>query len=191
MRPGCAGWWSRSRRRHGHFHHRFAGGTPNKAHFSLTFRGWEEYAALKQKRSDSRTAFMAMKFGDAELNRVVQDCFRQAVRRAGFELRVLTGRQEAGVIADLTHDSFGAYWEAGLADGRGLPVIYTCKRAKWEAAKSPFDTNHMVTIIWDAAALKSAEDDLVSTIRATLRGDAKQTDESPSRPIRYRRGTRP
>jgi hypothetical protein len=134
---------------------------------------------------------MAMKFGDPELNDVVDRCFRPAVQRAGFELRVLTDNQRAGliddqirsallsarfVIADLTHGSYGAYWEAGFADGRGLPVIYTCRREEWEKAKTHFDTNHMTTVLWDLRSLKLAADDVTAIIRATLRADAKQSD---------------
>jgi hypothetical protein len=171
------------------FEHHFELGD---ASFRLTLTGWEKYSALKQVRVDSRVAFMAMKFGDAELNSVVDGCFRLAVKRAGFELRILTDRQEAGlidnqmraallaarfVIADLTHGSFGAYWEAGFADGRGLPVIYTCRRAEWERAKSHFDTNHMTTVLWNTANLKPSEDELTAIIRTTLRAEARQTDQ--------------
>ena len=160
--------------------------------FQLTMAGWERYGTLKRARNESRSAFMAMKFGDAELNEVVGTCFRPAVKRAGFELRDLQDHKRAGliddqiragllaarfVVADLTHDSFGAYWEAGFADGRGLPVIYTCKRARWQNAKSHFDTNHMATVLWDVGDPKSAEDELVSIIRTTLRADAKQNDD--------------
>jgi hypothetical protein len=35
----------------------------------------------------------------------------------------------------------------------------------------------MVTIIWDIAGLKEVQDKLTATIRATLRADAKQTDD--------------
>jgi hypothetical protein len=162
-----------------------------KAWFLLTMDGWKKYAALKQTRADSRIAFMAMKFGDAELDIVVDRCFRPAVARTGFELQILTDQQRAGliddqiraalisarfVIADLTHGSFGAYWEAGFADGRGLPVIYTCRRVEWEKAKTHFDTNHMTTVVWDSAHLKKSEDEMTAIIRATLRSEAIQSD---------------
>jgi hypothetical protein len=80
------------------------------------------------------------------------------------------------VVADLTHESFGAYWEAGFADGRGLDVIYTCKREAWQKAKTHFDTNHMTTVLWSPSDLKSSEDEMVGIIRATLRAEAKQSD---------------
>jgi hypothetical protein len=81
------------------------------------------------------------------------------------------------VISDLTHGSFGAYWEAGFGEGRGIPVVYTCEKSAWDQSKTHFDTNHMATIIWDPVDLKAAEDELTAMIRATLRGEAKQTDE--------------
>jgi hypothetical protein len=170
------------------FGHRYDQG---QVSLQLTYQGWERHSELKQIRIDSRTAFMAMKFGDPVLNNVVDRCFRPAVQKTGFELRVLTDQQQAGliddqiraaliaarfVVADLTHGSFGAYWEAGFADGRSLPVIYTCRRTEWDEAKTHFDTNHMTTVIWDVDNLKSAEDQLTAIIRATLRADAKQTD---------------
>jgi len=158
----------------------------------LEMPGWEKYEALKKQRIESRTAFMALKFGQAAVTRMVDECIRPAVDRTGFELRILTDPQGAGliddkiragllgarfVISDLTYGSPGAYWEAGFGEGRGIPVIYTCEKAEWEKNKTHFDTNHMVTIIWDKSDLKKAQEDLVATIRATLRAEAKQSDD--------------
>lgn len=160
--------------------------------FALEMPGWEKYEALKRRRIESRSAFMALKFGQTELDRVVDTCFRPAVARGGFELRILNDQQGAGlidnqiraailsarfVISDLTHGSPGAYWEAGFGEGRGIPVIYTCEKAAWAQNKSHFDTNHMATIVWESDNLKKAEDALVAMIRATLRAEAKQTDD--------------
>ncbi len=134
---------------------------------------------------------MALQFGDAELDRVVKDCFAPAVKRAGFDLRVLTEKQPAGliddqlrvalrtsrfVVADLTHGNNGAYWEAGFAEGLGRPVIYTCRKKEWDEKKPHFDTNHLVTITWDISDLASAAERLTATVRATLPADAKMTD---------------
>ncbi len=162
-----------------------------KLSFKLTMAGWQNYEELRRSQITSRTAFMAMKFGDRELDDVVNNCFRNAVKRAGFELRILTDNQRAGliddqiraallsarfVVADLTHGSYGAYWEAGFAEGLNLPVIYTCKHSVWTEQKTHFDTNHMTTILWDSTQLKISEDNLTSTIRATLRSEAAQLD---------------
>ncbi len=80
------------------------------------------------------------------------------------------------VVADLTHDNLGAYWEAGYAEGLGKPVIYTCKRSKFDSTKTHFDTNHHLTIIWDEADSEDAGLQLTETIRATLPHLAKLAD---------------
>jgi hypothetical protein len=60
--------------------------------------------------------------------------------------------------------------------GLGRPVIYTCEKTIWDKKATHFDTNHMLTIIWQVSDLKSAEYQLVAAIRATLRSEAIQTD---------------
>lgn len=129
---------------------------------------------------------MAMKF-DVELFKIVDEWFKLAVAETGFELRNLTDGQGAGliddqlrvalrrakfVIADLTHNNNGAYWEAGFAEGLGRPVIYTCRKAEWDNTKTHFDTNHLVTIVWDETNLSDAAPRLANTIRATLPSEA-------------------
>jgi hypothetical protein len=131
--------------------------------FRLTMDGWERYESLKKTEIESRSAFMAMKFGQSDLDRVVDECFRPAVIRTGFKLQLLTEGQPAGliddqlraaivrsrfVISDLTHGSPGAYWEAGFGEGLGRDVIYTCEKSAWEKQGTHFDTNHLTTIIW-------------------------------------------
>jgi hypothetical protein len=157
---------------------------------ALTFDGWQRYETLKHAQVESRTAFMAMQFGDEGLDRVVSVCFKPAVEATGFRLSVLTDGQPAGliddqlrvslrtarfVIADLTHGNKGAYWEAGFAEGLGRPVIYTCREKEWKDGKSHFDTSHLTTIIWDPENLRDAETHLTATIRATLPAEAKMT----------------
>jgi nucleoside 2-deoxyribosyltransferase len=156
----------------------------------LTFAGWRRYEELTRAEVESRTAFMAMKFDD-EMDRMVKSYFKPAVAQTGFELRLLTDRQPAGliddqlrvalrtsrfVIADLTHANNGAYWEAGFAEGLGRPVIYTCRKKEWNERKTHFDTNHLNTIDWDPDKLHDAARRLTAMIRATLPAEAKLTD---------------
>ena len=158
----------------------------------LTMAGWKEYDELIHRNLVSRTAFMAMQFGDATLNTVLEKCFKPAVARAGFQLRVLSDNQAAGlidnqirarirsarfVVADLSHDNSGAYFEAGFAEGMGLPVIYTCEAKKFSEKKTHFDTNHLVTIPWSINQLDNAASLLTATVRATLPGEAKLIDD--------------
>jgi hypothetical protein len=157
----------------------------------LTISGWDRFEEMRRGRVASRTVLMAMKFGDDELTRVVDQCFRPAVKRTGFELRTLADNQPTGliddqlrvalrtsrfIISDLTHGNNGAYWEAGFAEGLGHPVLYTCREAEWNAQKSHFDTNHMNTIIWNVSKLDVAAERIAATIRATLPEEAKMED---------------
>lgn len=161
----------------------------DQAIVALKSAGWAHYEKLKQEKSSSRTVFMAMQYGDSELDAVVNDCFRSAVEAAGFELRILTDKQSAGsiddqlrvalrtaraVVADLSHGNKGAYWEAGFAEGLGRPVIYCCKKSVWDSDEKPhFDTNHLATIIWDPDNLSGAANNLTNMLRATLPHEAK------------------
>jgi hypothetical protein len=156
--------------------------------FRLGYRGLERLEQLERATPSGHNAFMAMKFGDTTLNRIVDDYFRQAVKDTGFQLYRLDDRPEAGLIdarlrneirscrfliADLSHANLGAYWEAGYAEGVGKPVIYTCQRSVFEGkaadiATPHFDTNHHLTILWDADDPRPAADLLRETIRFTI-----------------------
>jgi hypothetical protein len=158
----------------------------------LTYNGWEYYEELRRGTIDSRTAFMAMQYNEPLLNDIVNDVFRPAVKQTGFDLFVLPDKPVAGLIddrlrveirisrfliADLTHENRGAYWEAGYAEGLGKPVIYTCEKGKFEKAKTHFDTNHHETVEWDSKEPEQVAEKLKNTIRATLPAEAKLTDD--------------
>jgi len=166
-------------------------GAPGRAHVTLSFEGWNYYEQLRLGGSTYRKAFMAMKFGDELLDQVLEDVFKPCVDQTGFKLVRLDDIPRAGLIddrlrveiqsadfliADLTHDNLGAYWEAGYAEGLGKPVIYTCEKDKFDKDQTHFDTNHHLTIIWDKDNPHKAGEDLKATIRATLPHLAKQED---------------
>lgn len=132
---------------------------------------------------------MAMKFGDGELNAMIEDHFRAAIEETGFELRLLSDEPEAGLIdnrlrveirrsrlliADLSHHNNGAYWEAGFAEGLGIPVIYTCKKSvlEDENQKIHFDTRNQLIVPWDTATPSDAVKELKATIRNSLPDEA-------------------
>lgn len=166
-------------------------GSFGRAHATLSFDGWEYYENLKLGGAVYRKAFMAMKFGDPILDEIFKENFKPNVKKAGFDLIKLDEYPKAGliddrmrveiqkadfVVADLSHDNHGAYWEAGYAEGMGKPVIYTCEKNKFNETKTHFDTNHHLTIVWDAEKPEEAGEALKSTIRATLPQLAKIED---------------
>jgi len=163
-----------------------------RAKVFLSVQGWRRYEELKRASSDSRKAFMAMKYGDKRLDKLFEDVLRPAVKQTGFDLVRLIDRPKAGLIdnrlrveirtarflvADLTHENAGAYWEAGYAEGLGKPVIYTCEKTKFETCKTHFDTNHHLTLQWDSNGSTEMVEELKATIRATLPAEAKLADD--------------
>jgi hypothetical protein len=159
---------------------------------TLTMDGWEYYENLKRGSLSSRKVFMAMPFGNLELDKIVEECFRPAVKLTGFDLYRLDDRPEAGLIddrlrvaistsrfliADLTDENRGAYWEAGFAEGLGKRAIYTCEKDKFRDKQTHFDTNHHLTVLWDKSNVGKSATDLKNTIRATFPVDAKMTDD--------------
>ena len=162
------------------------------ANATLTFESWEFYDESIHGRTNSRKAFMAMQFGNQALAKVVEDCFKPAVKKTGYELQTVLEQPKAGsiddrirveirnakfLIADLSDGNNGAYWEAGFAEGLGKIVIYTCQKSTWEKEATHFDTNHHQTIIWDENDLDSASTHLKATIRASLPEEATMADE--------------
>jgi hypothetical protein len=165
-------------------------------HISLKLAGWLEIDRLQKQRAANATlAFMAMPFGNPRLDGIVRDYFVPAAKAAGYDLRRLNEGQAAGliddqlrvrlrtarfVVADLTDGNQGAYWEAGFAEGLGTPVFYTCERSAFKQSEhsrgTHFDTNHLVTVLWEEDMLQAAADELKTHIRATLPGEAKLED---------------
>jgi nucleoside 2-deoxyribosyltransferase len=82
------------------------------------------------------------------------------------------------VVADLSNQNNGAYWEAGFAEGLGKPVIYICRAADeyGEEIATHFDASHRHTVKWDLAAPADFAIRLKAVIRNTLLGDANQSD---------------
>lgn len=166
---------------------------------TLSLKGWQRHAELLKSGAKSRHAFMAMKFGDAELDTLYRDHLEPAVALTGFDLRRTSDdhktagnivnrmrvelRTSRFVICDLTHGNRGAYWEAGFAEGLGRPVFYLCRRDVLDSAdrdtRPHFDTAQQLIIGWDPADPAPAMRELKDAIRATLPAEARLEDAAP------------
>ena len=151
---------------------------------NLSLDGWEMYEEEKRGKFDGNYGFIAMQFNDEELDGFVSDVVKPALHdQLGIVLVDLRDVEQAGIIddimrvkirdakfvlADLTHDNHGAYWEAGYAEGLGKPVIYICKKEKFEDASTHFDVNHCTTVVWSTDDAKGFCDRLVATLRRSL-----------------------
>jgi len=159
--------------------------SPNTIHSRLTPAGWLRVEELKRAHVSSRYSFFARKFANDQLDEVFIRCLQPAVLATGYELRTVmpkAGQVDAIIedeirrcrflLADLSDDNAGAYWEAGFAEGLGKPVIYVCR----EGINTHFDTDHRQTVKWDLSTLETTAAQLKAVIRNTLLADAKQSD---------------
>jgi len=170
----------------------FVGDTANGDLITLTLKGWERYTALQKGQSRSRKGFMAMARKNEALTEIFFNYFKPAVQAAGFELIRVDEPPPAGLIdahlrneirtsrflvADLTDQNAGAYWEAGFAEGLGKPVIYTCEKEVFDQNNTHFDTKYFHTVLWTKDNPAEAGHKLKDTIRATLPAEAKLLDD--------------
>jgi nucleoside 2-deoxyribosyltransferase len=129
--------------------------------YRLTLKGWERVDELRKKTPESRQAFVAMWFSD-----VVKDAWTEAIKPALKETgykpvridlvqhndkiddRIIAEIRKSGLlIADFTGNRGGVYFEAGLAMGLGIPVIWTCQ--KYALKEVHFDTRQYNHIVWE------------------------------------------
>lgn len=151
---------------------------------ALTFEGWEKYEAERKGRFAGMYGFAALQFDDAILDPFMRGHVKPAIKaQLSYDLIDMRDAAKAGIIdnlmrekirdaafvlVDLTHDNYGAYWEAGYAEGLGKPVLYICERNKFDAAKTHFDTNHLTTVLWEADKPSEFIDQLIATLRRSL-----------------------
>ena len=125
-----------------------------------------------------------MKFGNPDLDFLVRDTVKPAIKdgigydvvdmrdvaRAGVIDNIMRAqiRDSAFVIADLSDDNLGAYWEAGYAEGLGKPVVYICEKSKFDEDGTHFDTNHCTTLFWSNDGLEKFGKELIATLRRSL-----------------------
>ena len=133
---------------------------------------------LRRKKPESRQAFVAMWFSD-----VVKDAWTKAIKPALEETgykpiridlvqhndkiddRIIAEIRKSGLlVADFTGNRGGVYFEAGLAMGLGIPVIWTCRKDALREVH--FDTRQYNHIIWETP--ESLKKELKNRIEATL-----------------------
>jgi nucleoside 2-deoxyribosyltransferase len=139
---------------------------------TLTGQGWNRVEELKRAHAASTYAFFSRRFKNKDLDEFVEKCLVHGVKQTGYALRMVS--QRAGLIdaimeheirrcrfliADLSDDNAGAFWEAGFAEGLGKPVFYICcEKEPTDPTKDKnahFDTNHRQTVRWSSDLVPS------------------------------------
>jgi hypothetical protein len=133
-----------------------------------------------------------MRIGDPETDAVFDRLIKPTVASVGLTARridrlmhneridqkIVAELQSAAVVlADLTFARPSVYWEAGRAEGRGTPVIYTCKRDHFAPRpadefgnyKVHFDLQTTNIVPWKSATDGRFARDLERRLRYVLR----------------------
>lgn len=137
--------------------------------------GFSRLTELQRHNSHGKNALVAMQFG--EKTRDLRESIRRGIAEAGYNAIFIDEvehnefitpeilkyiRDSKFVVAELTHQNNGAYFEEGYAMGIGKPVIQLCKKD----VKLHFDIAQKNTIIWET------EDEipqrLMNRIKATI-----------------------
>lgn len=144
-------------------------------HIRLTPKGYERIDDLQRNTGYGKSALVAMKFGDD--TKPLREAIRQGIQNAGYlavfidevqHNELITPellkhiRDSKFVVADLTHQNNGAYFEEGYAMGLGKPVIQLCKKG----VTLHFDIAQKNTIMWETES--EIPERLTNRIRATI-----------------------
>lgn len=141
----------------------------------LSPKGYARVDEIQKAMSHGKNALVAMKFGDD--TNPLREAIRKGVKDAGYIAIFIDEyqhndfitpellkqiRDSRFVVADLTHQNNGAYFEEGYAMGLGKPVIQLCKKG----VQLHFDIAQKNTIMWES------EEDiplrLANRIKATI-----------------------
>lgn len=132
---------------------------------TVTVDGYARIDSLKTSSVDSAQAFVAMWFDD-ETDDAYEKGIKPAIEQSGYTPMRIDRKPDANkldddiiaeigrsrfLVSDMTHGEDGArgsvYFEAGFADGLGIPIIYTCRRDL--VSKVHFDTRQYAHIVWE------------------------------------------
>ena len=130
---------------------------------AITADGWDYLEQLERHIEDRTQAFVAMSFSE-DLKSIWEGPIYRAIKKAGYkpyrvdaephsdriDVKIISEiKNSRFVVADVTEQKRGVYFEAGYAQGLGLPVIW-CVR-KDDLDNVHFDTRQYNHIVWETA----------------------------------------
>ena len=143
----------------------------------LTTRGWER-ALRQQNAPPPGTCFIAMAF-HSDLNAAYAEGIEPAVKECGLRVVRIDKVEHNGIVndamlaeirgcqvlvADVTLQRNGVYFEAGFALGLGRIVIWCCRQE--DLPNVHFDTRQYSHVVWNEPA--DLREKLAARLRATV-----------------------
>lgn len=132
-----------------------------------TVGGWFELEKLNRPHSDSAQVFVAMWFNkatdDVYINGIVPALTAVGYRPVRIDKKEHNNKIDDEIVAEIRRSRFlvadftcepgkvrgGVYYEAGFAQGLGIPVIWMCKATSIDDLH--FDTRQYAHIVWKDA----------------------------------------
>jgi len=129
----------------------------------ITAAGWDYLDKYASDLEEKSQAFVAMSFS-SELKPMWEDAIKPAIEKAGYTAYRIDEEPHSDniifkimaeiknsrfLVADITEQKNGVYFEAGYALGLGLPVIWSVR--KDDAHNVHFDTAQYNQIRWESA----------------------------------------
>lgn len=154
--------------------------SPANQQMEITLEGWQRLDNLTRTGIDSNKVFVAMWF-DSSMADVWENGIKKSIKECGYEpIRIDQTDYNEGVcdeiiaqlrnarfvIAELTGNNQGVYYEAGFAHGLGKQVIFTCKKSYFDSNPVHFDVRHYNFILWDN--IEELKTRLQNRIQATI-----------------------
>jgi nucleoside 2-deoxyribosyltransferase len=146
--------------------------------YKISYNGWNELDRLESKDKKTNNAFVAMSFSEnmidiyhAGIKPAIEECGYTPVRvdqedyNEKIDDFIIAEIKKADfIVADYTQQKHGVYYEAGYAQGYGLPVIWCVNSA--ELDKCHFDIRQYNFIVWKEP--KDLKEKLIARIQATI-----------------------
>jgi len=135
--------------------------------YTITAKGWQKIEELKKETVEVKQAFVAMSFRNETTD--IRVAFKKAIESCSY-LPVFIDEKEHNnqivpeifyeinrskfIVVDVTYPNYGAYYEAGIAQGLGKQVIVCCKKEIFEdssgnTVKPHFDISQKSMVLWD------------------------------------------
>ena len=154
--------------------------TPIK--FLISPEGWAYIDSLNKINPESQIGFVAMRF-HKETEALWTEAIKPGIENAGYEPKrmdrhehnnriddemIAMIRRSKFLVADFTEQRQNVYFEAGLALGLGLHVIWVCRKDEVEENKVHFDTRQYPFIRWEEGKLDDLKKALQYRIERTF-----------------------
>ncbi len=152
--------------------------TIHRNFLQITVSGWEHIEMCDVDIESRSQVFIAMSFSE-KLDKIYINAIKPAVEESGYtpcrvdqiphidriDAKIITEiKKSRFLVADVTEQKAGVYYEAGFASGLGIPVIWCVHKNDLDDVH--FDTRQYNHIVWGTE--DQLKEDLINIISATI-----------------------